>query len=460
MLANGTTRENAIRSSVWAMENLVGNGRLCLGIPDTILFYDGAPRAWLFTSRAGVVMKKRSLSKSRIKERFIRLSVANPNNPQQRVATVRFMDGTVRNLRKESFKEFVAKFPATEPGVVCMQCYIQGKGSSCTVFRNSYRVVNDKALAVRGTNSFTTSTSDQAGAPVSTWSECEIKLEKSNASSINMALDEVTLTVVRFLQAEQDRPARVLQIFCDYVVDIASQIWLTWIGEVTLATADAAQDLRLASVRTEGPRGRGEFLGIQTALAMQRNVGGAPAPTRRTRRPGARSDPSNSRNDYLSKDMSNIVDRAAEAVELPRHALGGGSGGIADVLAQTGDPSRSWVSAESSLLGLPTEQRQQAPMNTVLSTMTVGVRASESAAWESRGRAPGDTYYPSSFACAGDYCTIRVLVSTGVWCSHALIHFRHERVFCVSPIRDVLHERLAGMLPCASRDKRAPEVVH
>lgn len=430
------------------MESLVGSGNLRLGIPDTILFYDGAPQAWLFTSKAGVVLKKRSLRKSSIKERFMRLSVANPNNPQQRVATVRFMDGTVQNLGKEKFKEMMAKFPATEPGIVCMQCYIQGKGASGTVFRNSYKVVNDKALAVTGTNSFTTFASEQAGAPVLTWSECEIKLEKSNASNINMALDEVTLSVVRFLQAEQDRPARVVQILCDYVVDIAGQIWLSWIGEVTLATAEAAQDLRLASVSSEGPRGRGEFLGTGTALAMQRDFGGAPAPTRRTRRPGARGDPTNP-SGQLSEDISNTVDRAAEAVELPRGALRGGSGGIADALARTGEPSRAWISAESSLLGLPLEQRRQAPTDPVLSTMTVGVRASESAAWESRGRAPGDKYYPSSFACAGDYCTIRVLVSTGIRCSHtSLLYFLPWACFNVIRLLDVPHhERLTEMLP-------------
>ncbi|CAN0572384.1 unnamed protein product, partial [Ectocarpus sp. 12 AP-2014] len=102
-----STRENIMHSPSWAMENLVGNANLRLGIPDTILFKDGAPHVWLFTSKAGDVLNKRSLRKSSIKERFTRLFATNPNNPHQRIATVRFMDGTVRNLGREDFKEMM-----------------------------------------------------------------------------------------------------------------------------------------------------------------------------------------------------------------------------------------------------------------------------------------------------------------------------------------------------------------
>lgn len=413
--------ENITRPSVWAMDNLVGNELLQLGIPDTILFHDGAPQVWLFTSKAGVVLKKRSLRKSSIKERFTRLSVGNPNNPQQRVVTVRFMDGTVRNLRRDSFKEMMTKFPATEPGIVCMQCFMQGKGSAGTVYRNSYKVTNDKGLVVTETSSFTTLTAEQAEMPVSAWNERDINLEKSKASGINKALDAVTLGVVRFLEVKQDKPTRILHLQCDYVVDIAGQIWLTWIGETTIAMAAAAQDLRLANVRDEGPRGRSEFLGSETALAMQREFGGPPALVTKSRRNNPRGHMTPSDNNYqYCEQVSKTVDRAAEAVELPRGVVGGGSGGIADALSRA-NAARVDGALESAM-GLPSSAlvlrtKQQGPREKTLSTMTVGIRASESAAWEAKGRAPGDKHYPSSFACAGDYCTIRVQVTNpGLGC--------------------------------------------
>ncbi|CBN77180.1 Response receiver [Ectocarpus siliculosus] len=422
-----STRENITHSPSWAMENLVGNANLRLGIPDTILFRDGAPHVWLFTSKTGDVLNKRSLRKSSIKERFTRLFATNPNNPHQRIATVRFMDGTVRNLGREAFKEMMSKFPATEPGIVSIQCYMQGKGASGTVYRNSYRVVNDKGLAVTGTSSFTTLAADQTAAtPSCTWSEREIKLEKCLASSINKALDAVTLGIVRYIEAEQDKPTRILGLMCDYVVDAASQIWLTWMGETTTAVADAARDLRLANVAMEGPRGRGEFLGPQNALDMQREFGGPPGPTRKARR---RVDcpPAGAASTGEEADLGEAVDRAAEVIELPCEKFGaGGSGGIANVLSRAkaakhgamvslpgAGTSSSVVAGSSSspsLAGMR-EQNVDATMRaTTLSTMTVGVKTGE--AWEAKGsggRSLGEKRFPSSFACAGDYCTIRVL---------------------------------------------------
>lgn len=414
----------------------MGSVKLQLGVPDTILFKDGAPQAWLFTSKTGDVVKKRSLRKTSIRDRFTRLSTSNPNNPQQRLATVRFMDGTVRNLGRDSFKEMMAKFPATEPGILSIQCYVQGKGTAGTVYRNSYKVVNDKGLVVTGTSSFTTlvALAEQREAPSSTWSQREIKLEKCNASSITTALDAVTFIIVRYLESQQDRPTRVLHLQSDYIIDAAGQIWLTWISETTIAVADAAQDLRLANVAAEGPRGRGEFLGPQTALAMQRDFGGPPSPVRKPRRRAeARSagDNSGSNSTSLMEDITKGVDRAAEVVELPRGAVGGGgAGGIAEMFSRTeavksrtvagvveqssevGNPSTLLSSV--ALVAAPGREGKRGEMvNASQSTMTVGVRTGE--AWEADGRtAPGtDTYgrhFPSSFACAGDYCAIRVLV--------------------------------------------------
>lgn len=415
-------RANVTYPPSWTMGSLACGSQIQLGIPDTILFHDGAPQAWLFTSKAGVVLKKRTLRKSSIKERFIRLSVSNPNNPQQRVAIVRFGDGTVRYLGREVFQEMIAKLPTTEPGVVCVQCYVQGRGSAGTVHRNSYRIINDKGLVVTETNTFTTLTGQETKSSMSSWNEREIKLEKSNASNINRALDAVTLTLVHFLEHGQEQPTRILHLQCDYVVDVAGQIWLTWTGPVTAAIAAAAQDLRLANVRNEGPRGRAEFLGMKTSLAMQRDFGGPPAPVNTSRFPAYVNTTysgqfGGTENTARLEEITTRVDKAAEAVELPAEAVGGGSGGIADTLSRAKSSDRGDIAKLSEAVPHSTcssRAEQQIP-GTVLSTMTVGVRPSEAAAWESKGRAPGDKHYPSSFACTGDFCTIRVLVS------HALL---------------------------------------
>ena len=418
---------NITRSPEWAIDSLAaGGGGLRLGIPDTILFKDGAPQSWLFTSKSGEVLKKHSLRKSSIRDRFLRLFANNPNNPQQRVATVRSMDGTVRNLGKDSFEGVMTKFPATEPEVVSMQCYVQGKGNAGTVYRNSYRVVNDKGLVVTRTSSFTTLSAlhSVAPPPICWWSERDIKIEKCNAPSISKALDKVTQGVVRFIEAEQDRPTRILHAHFDYVVDDFGRIWLTWIGETTAAVGKAAQDLRMAKVKIEGPHGRGDFLGPQTAPAMNREFGGPPAPVKKKCRlkhvAAAAAAASLS---WRRKDIIEAVDRAAEITELPRGAVGaGGAGGIADALSRAEavkEASPLSSSAMSLIVSSPTSAsvvvRDQSAVRgsqaRVLSTMTVGVRVGETSDDRSGGISHGDGRgYPGSLACVGDYCSIRVLV--------------------------------------------------
>lgn len=431
---------DVIRSPQWAMGSLAGGGALRLGIPDTILIKDGAPLSWLFTSKSGAVLKKRLLRRSSIKDRFTRLFASNPNNPQKRVATLRLMDGMVRNIDQDFFAQIMEKFPAMDEGIMSIQCYVQSKGASGTVYRNTYRVVNDKGLIVSKTSSFTTlNIHHGAEAPTCSWTDREIKLEKCNAASIKKALDRVTQDVVRYIEAEQDRPTRILHMQCDYVVDDAGRIWLTWIKDTSLAVGEAAQDLRLANVKLEGPRGRGDFLGSQNALAMQqRELAGLPATSEKMknrRRTGLSAAAGTLSPESYAKYISESIDTAAEITELPRGTVGnGGGGGIADALSRTeaakkavylSSPPRG-SSSSLALAGIRDHEeafkRSQARSLPVLSTMTVGVGAGEAAG---EGRNSGHCVdrksrkrYLRSLACAGDYCSIKVLVR-----SKHVIHF-------------------------------------
>lgn len=381
-----STKQEILRSSYWAVSGLASGGNLRIGIPDTILFNNGAPQAWLFTSKAGVVLKKRCLRKSSICDRFMRLFASNLHNPHGRVATVRFGDGTVCCLGPTSFDEMMTKFPATDPGVLSVQCYIQGRGNTGTVYRNSYRAANDRRPATTSTSSFTTFKADTSDNSVCTWNGNELYLERSRASGVNAVLDAVTRTVVRHLEAEANT-TRILSVTCDYILDAAGQIWLTWIGESTVASVDAFRRhrCRRSALTSRHPE---DF-------------------------------------DHKFAGATSAVDRAAEVVELPRGELGCGAGGIKDTLSRSrsaeGLTSRPIQKTKATSAASVAQTEQAAPKH-LHSTMVVGVRASEAATLEARGRAPGGKDYPSSFSCAGDYCAIRVLVSLseGRCCSNRL----------------------------------------
>ena len=456
----------------WAMANLASsssgggkeNARLALGIPDTVLFADGSAQAWLFTSRSGEVVRKRALQAGAVRDRFLRLALTNPNNPQQRVAILRFQDGSAQLLGEQGFKDAMTKFPlAPEKGVVALQCYIQSKGAAGTVFRNSFRVVDDKGRVVTSTATFTTldaaaMASDPARAkelreaPMTPWAMREPAPARLVAGRVSTALDATTAQVVRFVEGAAARrsgqPLRILSMEADYAVDAAGQVWLMWTGPASLAVGAAALDLRLADVRQEAGAGRGGFLGMEAARALAK-AQGPPDPKlgvtrtraeRRRRAAGGGGEGNGGGDGDGDKDIEEMILRAAGTVELPetKRSLAAGGGGITGKarggersppaprpLEGTGD-----LGDTSQLLGGMTmnasemaarrhlgeshavdDNKQQ---TSLLSTMAVGVRGaaghgdSSGASPVRGGRRDKTKSFPTAFKCAGDYCSVRV----------------------------------------------------
>ena len=84
-------------------------------IPDTVLIKDGAPYRWLFTSRAGEVVRKRALDLVAVRDRFAKIALVHRNNEQRLVATLRERGLSARDptqdapahLEPEAFEDFV-----------------------------------------------------------------------------------------------------------------------------------------------------------------------------------------------------------------------------------------------------------------------------------------------------------------------------------------------------------------
>jgi hypothetical protein len=446
----------------WAMLLLASPlaPRKCqLGIPDTIVFEQGTAEAWLFTSKTGEILRKRSMQSNAIRDRFLRLAATNPHNPQRRVAIMRYSDGTVQMLGQKSFKDLMHKFPPTEPGLLSVQCFIQSKGLMNTIWRNSYSVVDDKGRIVTGTASFTTlpqgsggsSSSTVASAitavaptagdgaedqqqqveteePTAEWHARDVKPVRSTAARTNAALDAATRVVVRHLESALRGPGRVLHLECDYAIDAADQLWLMWIGSVTLATGEAAQDLRLADVQAEGLYGRAGFLGAEAA----RTIGQAPP------KPMRSSSSKFSKNAAVAAaaaaDAPAVIARAvcaaAETVEL-RHSSSTGSRSssrVGGATAASKDSSRGFTMSTALAVldrqAAATARADDITQGPPASTMTVMTSSGSS----SGAAAAGDAQYSSTSsqqqqqqqlqqqrhrrrpvpqACCGDYCSLR-----------------------------------------------------
>jgi trimeric autotransporter adhesin len=454
----------------WAMALLaspLAPQKCQLGIPDTIVFEQGTAEAWLFTSKTGEILRKRSMQSNAIRDRFLRLAATNPHNPQRRVAIMRYSDGTVQTLGQKSFKDLMHKFPPTEPGLLSVQCFIQSKGLMNTIWRNSYSVVDDKGRIVTGTASFTTLSQGSGGSsssstvaspitavaptagdgaedqqqqveteePTAEWHARDVKPVRSTAARTNAALDAATRVVVRHLESALRGPGRVLHLECDYAIDAADQLWLMWIGSVTLATGDAAQDLRLADVQVEGLYGRAGFLGAEAA----RTIGQAPPKPMRSSSSKLGKSAAAQAQAAAAADAPAVIARAvcaaAETVEL-RHSTSTGSrsssrlGATATAAAAVSKDSSRGVTMSTALAVLDRQAAATAAAAAAVgttqgppaSTMTVMTSSSGTAAAAGAG---GDTQYSSTGsqqqllqqqrhrrrpvlqACCGDYCSLR-----------------------------------------------------
>ena len=107
--------------------------------------------------------------------------------------------------------------------------------------------MNDKGRTATTTHSFVTIPPEQAAN--GNVSVPEAVLSRSKAARLNQTLDAATRTVVRYLEASHR--CRILAVQVDYLVDSESQLWLSWIGDATVAVGDAALDLSLAGMEPE-----------------------------------------------------------------------------------------------------------------------------------------------------------------------------------------------------------------
>jgi hypothetical protein len=142
-LPTAATLGHEVRGGAWVMAQLASASALhrCrIGIPDTVLVHEGAAEAWLFTSKSGEVLRKRSVVAASIVDRFQRLALTNPNNPHRRAAILRYSNGVVQYVGHQALRDMMQKFPLSgDNGLVGVQCFIQSKGLGGTVYRNTYK---------------------------------------------------------------------------------------------------------------------------------------------------------------------------------------------------------------------------------------------------------------------------------------------------------------------------------
>ena len=342
-----------------------GTGRCRLLIPDTVLVEHGNFSRWVFTSRNGEVVKKRSLDPGLVADRFVKLSLDDLHNTRRLAAVSRGEDGAVAFVQEADLLAFLRS-----PSGVAVQAFVHAKGGNDTVYRNDYRVANDKGKIITSTNKLVQWGAAQEGAMAVN------PMVRSTAARLNDELDEVTRYVVRFVESQ--KKCRVARMSVDYVIDSDGQPWFTWVPLLQTLSGEAAMDLRYADLGdTEGGAAAAGGRGPR-----KRRGGRSPSPTRPKSRGGGLDDDGGADHlkalDYQISAASRNLDAAA------------GSGGALD------DLSMSTVGTVSSTT-LPRRTERDKDQE-------FSLRAADGAA----GRAPAERGMPTPYKCHGDYCQVAV----------------------------------------------------
>ncbi|GMH55632.1 hypothetical protein TrST_g11590 [Triparma strigata] len=249
-------------TGLWCYQSLYSDKldeKTSFNIPDSILFENGLLDKWVFSNRQGQVVRKRPGNETQmsVKEKFAKIASASMTNYQGRACVLRHRDGSFSILDGQSFLEFAEVWPPSDPNILAVQAYVQGRGNQGTIFRSKYSVVNSSGRVSLQHSSF-------LSMPPGSEEEATVKIGKENlvmtaskSASTNETLNSLMRSAVS--QVERVRRCKVISMTADFLIDYQDQIWLVWMDDVKYLSGENAKDLSKVGIRTE-PDMRGSWL--------------------------------------------------------------------------------------------------------------------------------------------------------------------------------------------------------
>ncbi len=258
-----------------------------LGVIDTLLCRDGSLKKWVYTNRSGRICQKMQMDQQSLSARFLANSSCLDVSGGP-VAILRLMGGISRVLSESAFKEAMNVFPSVTRDVMAIQPFLQGAGPLKILHRCHY-FVSDNVVRVACQTGGSIATTAASSAPLQNgvphinmavmWNDGKCSnphLVDSEVDRVTSELTETTKRIVKYVEAMQSQPTRILDVELDFSVDEDRKIWLLWSGPVSIVkgTTTIPQDLEL---------------GQQTAVHLQqRSTIGSGVAAVSSRRRGAR----------------------------------------------------------------------------------------------------------------------------------------------------------------------------
>ena len=220
-------------------------------IPDTVLFEDGEPTRWLFTSRNGDIVKKRAVTVQALEQ-----SCAKATGLEGEGASlvIRYSNGRIKRESIGQLTKFLSPTNIVDCSIETLQVVPKGRLQN-GIYRNKYSVINDT-----GKVSFKTEKLVPLGTSTMVSGSCTIA--ESRASTLNEMLNNKTQSIIRFL--ENTCQVRIVSGSLDYLFDRSStdDPMLVWVSNMITVTGRAAKDLTLIGLTGENGRLSGELSGF------------------------------------------------------------------------------------------------------------------------------------------------------------------------------------------------------
>eukprot|EP01041_Mallomonas_annulata_P008252 gene8252-16970_t len=245
---------NEVLSCLW---NQTSQERCRIGLVDAVIFQDGFATRWYITGKTGEIVKKRTVDRAAISQRWKRI---NMQSSSPIIAVVRHRDGSLAFLDESTFDELIDILDHFDHSILSVHCFV--KSTQPSFYRNKFEMKDKLGRFITATESYTYRLNVE-GKNVNLIHEKDCVFTDIKAQSLRNIMDLATHTVIKYIESILN--IKILTLSIDYVVDSKSQLWMIWCSKATYSRAQNLHEAPLTHLPA-GDKGRMGWAGSQYAL--------------------------------------------------------------------------------------------------------------------------------------------------------------------------------------------------
>jgi hypothetical protein len=214
-----------------------------------VIYDQSVPARWYITGKGGEVLKKRSVDKRSLRDRWLRIAEQNGTNV---IAIIRQKGNILKFLNVDAWETFTNNLQVPDDSILSVHCFVKSKKH--TIYRNNFEVKDRTGRYVTTTYCYAYSVDEEDPETVTVFHEDQAKAYECKAGNINNIMDLATNTVIKYV--EMMLSVKVLSLSVDYVIDSKSQLWMLWTSAAKVLVSGVLLADAVSSLPSGDRRGR------------------------------------------------------------------------------------------------------------------------------------------------------------------------------------------------------------